>query len=89
MVGSLDRFNIFTRFCCGAIYAQYLVDTRNCNSNFNEDGNHRRGYHQSCMRSRNMTNEQKKRDLLREIRGPTIFMIISFGLSLKNTFDHY
>ena len=67
MVGSLDRFNIFTRFCCGAIYAQYLVDTRNCNSNFNEDGNHRRGYHQSCMRSRNMTNEQKKRDLLREM----------------------
>ena len=67
MVGSLDRFNIFTRFCCGAIYAQYLVDTRNCNSNFNEDGNHRRGYHQSCMRSRNMTNEQKKSDLLREM----------------------
>ena len=67
MVGSLDRFNIFTRFCYGAIYAQYLVDTRNCNSNFNEDGNHPRGYHQSCMRSRNMTNEQKKRDLLREM----------------------
>ena len=67
MVGSLDRFNIFTRFCCGAIYAQYLVDTRNCNSNFNEDGNHRRGYHQSCMRSRNMTNEHKKRYLLREM----------------------
>ena len=30
MVGSLDRFNIFTKFCYGAIYAQYLVDARKC-----------------------------------------------------------
>ena len=60
MVGSIDRF--FTRFCYGAISATVLSIPEDVTQNFNEDGNHSSGYHPSCMRSRNMINEQKKRN---------------------------
>ena len=67
MMGYKDRFNVFTRFCYGAISATVLSILQNVTQTSTRMEIIAGGYHQSCMRSRNMTNEHKKRDLLREM----------------------
>ena len=62
----MDRFNIFTRFCYSAICAKVLSIPENVTQT-STNGNHNSGHHPSCMRLRNMTNEQRKRYQTREM----------------------